>query len=180
MLETSLYESGVALNTKEEELKKSHTEYKQLLAIAASAVSYPDKHYIQATYVWDYLKNNIGLSDYVAAGIMGNIMVEVGGQTLDISKYSCGWSDNKEYYGICQWSKERKDRLFEDFGSSLEAQCKFLGVELFEIIPEDEEFYQWTDEKEVALYFAKNFERCGTRSYKLRQQCASKALEYFS
>jgi len=179
-LESTLYERDNQLEDSANKVEELKNKNKTLLKNSANNISYPDKTYIQSTYIWVYLTDTLGLSKYVAAGILGNIMVEVGGQSLDISRYSCGYSSNKEYYGICQWSKHRKDRLFKDFGYSLEAQLKFLSVEIFEEIPENTGFYELTDEKEVALYFAKNYERCNTRSYKLRQQCATKALEYFT
>ena len=133
--------------------------------------------YDQSRQVWNYLKS-LGLNDYVCAGILGNIMAEVGGQTLDISswpKYSTG-----SYYGICQWSGSRKSRLLNNFGSDLDAQLRFLGVELYEEIPSGSSFYTMQDEKEAALYFAKNFERCSSQYYSIRQTNATKALEYFT
>ncbi len=164
----------------EADLKAEQLKSQQLLKNAASSVTYPDKEYLQATYVWNYLKNEIGLNDYVAAGIMGNIMTEVGGQTLDISRYSCRESNGGTYYGMCQWAGPRKERLLNDFGRSLEDQCEFLHVELFEVIPENNSFYDLQDEQEAALYFAKKYERCATWSYSKRQVSATKALQYFT
>ena len=135
--------------------------------------------YSQATQVWNGLKA-LGLNDYVCAGIMGNIMAEVGGQTLDISRWSQYSSTSSGYYGICQWAGSRKQRLLNNFGTTLEAQIKFLGVELFEVIPKGNSFYNMQDEKEAALYFAKYYERCGSGSYSVRQSNATKALEYFT
>ena len=135
--------------------------------------------YSQATQVWNGLKA-LGLNDYVCAGIMGNIMAEVGGQTLDISRWSQYSSTSSGYYGICQWAGSRKQRLLNDFGTTLEAQIKFLGVELFEVIPKGNSFYNMQDEKEAALYFAKYYERCGSGSYGVRQTNATKALQYFT
>ena len=135
--------------------------------------------YSQATQVWNGLKA-LGLNDYVCAGIMGNIMAEVGGQTLDISRWSQYSSTTSGYYGICQWAGGRKQRLLNDFGTTLEAQIKFLGVELFEVIPKGNSFYNMQDEKEAALYFAKYYERCGSGSYSVRQTNATKALQYFT
>ena len=109
---------------------------------------------------------------------MGNIMAEVGGQTLDISRWP--QYSQKTYYGICQWAGNRKQRLLNDFGTTLEAQINFLGVELFEVIPKGDSFYNMQDEKQAALYFAKYYERCGSSSYSVRQQNATKALQYFS
>lgn len=161
-----------------EALKKENQELSKELA---NRTTYPDKEYRQSTYVWNHLKS-LGLNDYVCAGILGNIMAEVGGQTLDISKYSAVEvdGDSRSYFGICQWAGGRKDRLLKDFGNTLDAQCRFLGVELFEVIPKDNSFYSMQDEKEAALYFAKHYERCGSGSYNVRQRNATKALEYFT
>lgn len=179
-LNVTINEQQNRIEELEAELKKEKTENEKLLKNAACSVTYPDTEYLQATYVWNYLKNEIGLNDYVAAGIMGNIMVEVGGQTLDISKYSCRESNGGRYYGMCQWAGPRKERLLRDFGRSLEAQCKFLQVELFEVISKDNSFYNLTDEKEAALYFAQKYERCATWSYGRRQTSATTALQYFT
>ena len=136
-----------------------------------------DSNYAQATKVWNGLKA-LGLNDYVCAGIMGNIMAEVGGQTLDIS----GWPKYSKttYYGICQWAGGRKQRLLNNFGTTLEDQIRFLSVELFEVIPKGNSFYNMQDEKEAALYFAKYYERCSSKYYSVRQTNATKALAYFS
>jgi hypothetical protein len=133
--------------------------------------------YDQAHQVWNYLKG-LGLNDYVCAGIMGNIMAEVGGNTLDISLYSC--VDTGTYYGICQWGWGRRDRLLSEYGTSLDAQLKFLSVELNEIFPAGSSFYNMQDEQEAALYFAKYFERCASYTYDVRLWNASTALEYFT
>ena len=41
------------------------------------------EEYESATFIWRYFKDK-GYSDYAIAGILGNIMAEVGGQTLYI------------------------------------------------------------------------------------------------
>ena len=138
-----------------------------------------DGNYNQATQVWNGLKA-LGLNDYVCAGILGNIMAEVGGQTLDISRWVQYAANSTNYYGICQWSGSRKQRLLNDFGTTLEDQISFLSVELFEVIPKDNSFYNMQDEKQAALYFAKYYERCGSSSYSVRQSNATKALQYFT
>lgn len=155
-------------------LTKQNSELSKKLA---NNITYPDKEYVQATAVWNHLKS-LGLNDYVCAGIMGNIMAEVGGQTLDISKWS-QYSEN-HYYGICQWAGSRKDRLLKDYGRTLSDQLEFLSVELFEVIPKNNSFYSMQDEREAALYFAKKYERCGSGSYSVRQTNATKALKYFT
>ena len=137
----------------------------------------PDGDYSQARQVWNHL-TSMGLNKYVCAGIIGNIMAEVGGQTLDISRwptYSKG-----SYYGICQWGGSRRSRLLNSYGKSLNAQLSFLSVELYEVIPKSNSFYNMQNEKDAALYFAKYYERCSSKSYNVRQRNATKALEYFT
>ena len=177
---TQILELQKQVENLERDVQNKQSQIDKLSTDLANRIAYPDKEYVQATYVWNYLKNTLMLNDYVAAGIMGNIMTEVGGQTLDISKYSCRESNGGAYYGMCQWAGPRKERLLKDFGGTLEAQCKFLGVELFEIIPEGNSFYDLQDEQEAALYFAKYYERCATWSYAKRQSSATKALQYFT
>ena len=139
--------------------------------------------YPAATLIWRELKE-YGYNDYVCAGILGNIMAEVGGQTLNINyaKYS---SSSKGYYGICQWSKSYK----EVWNTSLEQQIKYLyktiiyefdtyGFKYKKHFDYDD-FYELTNEKEAALAFAKCYERCAKASYEQRQVNATKAYEYF-
>lgn len=172
MLTNALSESNSEIEhlTAENEKLKSNT-------VVVKQTKLQGGTYPEATYVHNYLRE-LGLNDYVVAGILGNIMAEVGGQTLDFSEWQ-KWSKST-YYGICQWSAGRRARLLNDFGSSLEAQCKFLGVELFEVIPQGSAFYSMTDEKEAALYFAKVYERCNSKYYAVRQSNATKALNYFA
>jgi uncharacterized coiled-coil protein SlyX len=181
--ENTITEQAKSISEKDIKIKNLETENKTLKNKASSTTTSSnttntgDNKYKQATQVWNSLKA-LGLNNYVCAGIMGNIMAEVGGQTLDISRwpqYSKG-----SHYGICQWGGSRKTRLLNDFGTTLEDQIRFLSVELFEEIPKGNSFYSMQDEKEAALYFAKHFERCGTGSYNVRKKNATKALEYFT
>ena len=162
--------------TAELEKKNKEAEAKKSTTVSTTKVV-SDNKYPQAQTVWNYLKN-AGLNDYVCAGIMGNIMAEVGGQTLDLSRWQV--YSQETYYGICQWSGSRRTRLLNSFGSTLEDQARFLCVELFEVIPKDKSFYSLQDEKKAALYFAKNYERCSSRYYSVRQSNATKALKYFT
>lgn len=171
--EKVLLEKDAQIQQLQEEIESLKTELRSKTTVSFVA----DGNYDQATKVWNGLKA-LGLNDYVCAGIMGNIMAEVGGQTLDISRWP--QYSQKTYYGIYQWAGSRKQRLLNDFGTTLEAQIKFLSVELFEVIPKGDSFYNMQDEKQAALYFAKYYERCGSSSYSVRQQNATKALQYFS
>lgn len=55
--------------------------------------------YPYAAQVWEFLKNDMELNDYVAAGILGNMMAECGGQTLALQPFIY----TKGYYGLCMW-----------------------------------------------------------------------------
>lgn len=139
-----------------------------LFITVEAASTYPN-----ASKIWAFLKEQ-GYNDYVCAGIMGNIMAEVGGQTLNIDPHL-----GNSYYGICQWGGGRKTRLLSSFGSSLEAQLSFLAVELPEVIPTNSSFYSIQNEQQAALYFAQYYERCSSSTYSIRQQNATKAYNYF-
>lgn len=137
--------------------------------------------YSAATQIWKELKS-FGYNDYVCAGIMGNIMAEVGGQTLDIH----WWKKGNGYYGICQWSKTYKQYVWD---TSLDQQINFLTSSIrYELDTygfkykknfDYTSFYNLTNEKEAALAFAKCYERCGKASYNQRQINATKAYNYF-
>lgn len=58
--------------------------------------------YDVAGQVYEYL-NAQDMSDIVIAGILGNMMTECGGQTLDLQWSIYGY-DGSYYYGLCQWS----------------------------------------------------------------------------
>lgn len=138
------------------------------------------EEYPTATYIWEYLKK-LGYDDEVCAGIMGNLMAEVGGQTLELN-----WqSDNGSYYGICQWSKTYSGV----WGASLEEQCQFLRDTIrYELDTYGyaykknfnyEKFLKLGSAEKAAKAFAVCYERCGSASYKVRQANAAEALKYF-
>ena len=139
------------------------------------------KEYPIATEIWCYLKD-YGYNDYVTAGIMGNIMAEVGGQTLNI--LPC--LGNKGFYGMCQWSLKYYPEVK---GLSLPEQCKVLTDSIKYQIDtygfcykkgfKYENFIEMTNEKDAALAFAKTYERCNSGSYYVRQKNATVAYNYF-
>lgn len=141
------------------------------------------KQYPVATEVWLYMKN-LGWSDAVCAGIMGNLMAEVGGQTLSLKPYLYG--ENGGYYGICQWSLYYYPSIG---GADLKTQCNFLKNTIQKEINtygykyasgmNFNKFLQSTSPQDVALCFAKSYERCASASYGVRQRNAQKAYEYF-
>ena len=142
---------------------------------ANKAAEYP-----VATQIWRYMKAQ-GWNDYVCAGIMGNIMAEVGGQTLNI-RYTLS---SGSYYGMCQWSRGYS----QVWGAGLETQCDFLRDTIkyeFDTYGNKYQkgfnfnsFLNMTDAQQAALAFAKSYERCGSGSYSVRQKNALKAYNYF-
>lgn len=135
--------------------------------------------YPEASYIWTYMKA-LGWSNEVCAGIMGNIMVECGGHSFELKPYI--YSPQGAFYGICQWHYDYYPLVQ---GADLEAQCNFLRdtiqkeFNMFGYITY-EEFLNLTDPQEVALCFAKTYERCGEGSYSARQDCAEEAYDYFT
>ena len=141
------------------------------------------EEYPAATTIWLYLKD-LGYNDYVCAGILGNMMIEVGGRTLDIQYWL--YSPDKGFYGMCQWSKSHYSEIH---GADLQAQCDFLASNIkFEIDTfgyvykrnfDYSAFLALENERDAALAFAQIYERCGTGTYSLRQNCAEVAYDYF-
>ena len=89
------------------------------------------------------------------------------------------------YYGICQWSKTYS----EVWGASLEEQCEYLEktiqyeLNTFGYAYEDgfdyEAFLELKNIEDVAIAFAKCYERCGSGSYNIREENAIAAYNYF-
>ena len=137
--------------------------------------------YPEATQVWRYMKS-LGWNDYVCAGIMGNIMAECAGQTLNLQVTISG----NGYYGMCQWNKAYREEVW---GADLQGQCDFLRDSIkYEIDTfgyaykkgfKFDTFLNMTNERDAALAFAKSYERCGSGSYGIRQNNATKAYNYF-
>ena len=155
--------------------------YNNLIAQQEEKWLEKEREYPYATYIWRYFKE-LGYSDAVCAGIMGNLMSEVGGSTLHI-KY---WATNSSgYYGMCQWSKSYSDI----WGKSLKEQCDYLAKTIkyeFDTFGyaykkgfNYEAFLSLTNEKDAALAFAKCYERCASGGYGRRQRNATKAYNYF-
>ena len=141
--------------------------------------------YPVATQVWRYMKEDLGWNDYVCAGVMGNMMAEVGGQTLNLQPYLYGHS-GANYYGLCQWSSRYYPSIQ---GADVDAQLDFLASTvkkeldtygyLFRSGLDYEAFCNLTDAEDAAMEFAKAYERCGSGSYGVRQRNAINAYKYF-
>ena len=140
-----------------------------------------EKEYPAATTIWRYFKD-LGYNDYVCAGIMGNLMAEVGGQTLDIQ----WWLKGNGYYGMCQWNQGYKSQVW---GADLQGQLDFLRdtikyeLDTFGFAYSKgfnyDQFLSLNSAEAAAKAFAKCYERCDSGSYSIRQKNAVVAYDYF-
>ena len=144
------------------------------------------EEYPVATQVWLYMKNELGFSDIVCAGIMGNMMAECGGcWTSDLD-----WDvSSSSGYGMIQWLGGRRSQLFSIYGNtpSVENQLDFMFDELYGT---DGVTKQVTDSQldkimnasnpeDCAYAFACYYERCGEGHRWVRRDYARRAYEYF-
>lgn len=141
-----------------------------------------DDHYY-AREIWEYLRYEMELNKYCAAGIMGNIMTECGGQTLDIQPYI---TNSSGHYGICQWNL----RYFPEVrGKSLHGQLEFLNSTIRWIMNDFgdryydgfnyNKFIEITDERIAAQAFAYAYEGSPKPCSQRRLNHATTALNYF-
>ncbi len=135
-----------------------------------------------ATQVWLYLKNEMGYSDHAAAGIIGNMMAECGGHTLELK----WWIYNpSKHYGLCQWSAKYYPQMQ---GASLEEQLAFMKESFADVIERYgylykkgftyNDFITMDNCGDAAIAFCKIYERPGGNQ-EYRRGLAQKAYEYF-
>ena len=139
--------------------------------------------YVYATEIWNYLRYEIGLNKWCAAGILGNMMTECGGQTLNIQPYI---TNSSGHYGICQWNL----RYFPEVrGKSLHGQLEFLNSTIRWIMNDFgdryydgfnyNKFIEITDERIAAQAFAYAYEGSPKPCSQRRLDHATTALNYF-
>lgn len=144
--------------------------------------SWRNEHYYAAR-TWEYLRQR-NFSQAAACGIIGNMMIETSGGTLDLKPNIYSKSGN--YFGLCQWSTTyysgAKDLPFEHqldyLLGTMPLEFKTFG-RLYKDNFNYEDFIILEDPALAALVFAKVYERCSPVSFELRQQAALKAFEYF-
>lgn len=129
-----------------------------------------------ASTIWSTFKS-WGWSDAVAAGVLGNIMAEVGGGTLSINPYLYG--EGHSYYGICQWSVYYFPGVA---GADLTGQLNFLHSTISGQMSGYgyDNFLSITDPSTAAYVFARYYERCASWSYSGRQRNAIAAYNSFA
>ena len=141
------------------------------------------REYPVATETWIHLTEVMGYSDYVAAGIMGNMMVECGGYTLNLE-----WdivNPSSGCYGICQWHPKYHAEVQ---GANLKSQLSYATISFPQILSRYassykanfsyQEFLQMTDVRAIAKAFCLIYERPGGYNTQ-RGECAVKAYNYF-
>lgn len=144
-------------------------------------VSAPSGEYATAREIWNYMKAQ-GWNDYVCAGIMGNMMAEVGGSTLNL--HPALYSPGGDFYGICQWSlyycPEVEGMLLYDqlnyLTNTIESQINmFSGMHGYTY----NSFLQIQNAQTAAYAFAVAYERCASSTYSIRENNAAVAYAYF-
>lgn len=160
-----------------------HANYYAQIIQEKYAVRYPSsalEQYPAATYIWGFMKDQ-GWSDIVCAGVMGNIMQETGGRTLDID-----YMHSNNYYGMCCWKKEYHPEVVD---ADLQGQCEYLLKTIVSCFNQDgflyEEGYTFQDFleaetiEEAAGAFMIVYERPGHTNPIKRTENGQKAYDYF-
>lgn len=133
------------------------------------------KRYPTASLVWELLRS-AGLSEPVTAGIIGNMMSECGGQTLDLQPYIYA----SGFYGLCMWSLVYFPQID---GQDVHGQ---IGVLMDTIKPNMEQagykydsFLALTDARQAARWFSYGYERPAVWAEE-RADNAEAALAFFT
>lgn len=138
-----------------------------------------------ATEIWLQMKS-YGWTDAACAGIMGNIMRETGGDTLEYITSNI-YNKSKSHYGLCQWAKRYYPQIqpTETWTPSTAEQIEFLRYTinnqktLHHSYGFTEEYLLTaTDYREVAKKFCDGYERPAENSTR-RENNAKKAWKYF-
>ena len=155
---------------------------------AAPSITLPTGEYPEAQLIWNTMIS-WGWTPETCAGIIGNMMAEIGGGTLNLSNWNsnggCG-------YGLIQWTGGRRSTLKGRYGSypTIEQQLIFMRDELFGINNTRQQVNSSVLNKimntngnespeSIAFCFASNYERCASRYRAKRQGYARIAYEYF-
>lgn len=127
-----------------------------------------------AGVVYEYLSER-DFSDVVIAGILGNMMAECGGQTLELLWYTYGGYGR--YYGLCQWSLYYNPNVNGcDILGQLDYLMSNLQCNMEQFGGSYEYFLSIEDPGEAAKYFCKYYERGSGRN--VRAKNARVALEW--
>ena len=127
-------------------------------------------------YIWQFLTNEMELSDEAAAGIFGNMMVECGSRSFNLQPYV--YSPGGYYYGLCQWGTTGHHSSVSGMG--LEEQLLYLQASISSEMGERNytRFCNASTPEEAANIFGQWYERC--REPYGRQNEARLAYERYS
>lgn len=147
----------------------------------------PDGEYPVATYIWNTLRS-WGWSAETCAGVIGNMMAEVGGGTLNLNWSSSGGCG----FGLIQWMNGRYNLIIARYGScpSIDQQLIYMRDELFgtndtrpQVSADILNVIMNSDGSQspesIALCFATYYERCAAQYRAMRQGYARAAYQYF-
>ena len=147
----------------------------------------PAGDYPTATEIWNTL-TSWGWSPETCAGIIGNMMAECGGQTLNLNWASNGGSG----FGLIQWMNGRYNLIMQLYGPlpSTQQQLAYMRDELFgsngikaqvsgDVLSVIMNYDGNQTPENIAMYFATYYERCASQYRAMRQGLARTAYEYF-
>lgn len=184
-LERPLYDA-TARNEMEQELERLNVVFDKTKYDIHCLELWEKKleEYPYAVKTWFYLKD-MGYSDVACAGIMGNLMAECGGHTLNLDPYLYDAATG-QYYGMFQWSKKWYP---EAHGMSFEEQLDYYKETTYPVFKTwgsnyadgftHDDFNRLESPRDAALAFAKIYERCADWTYERRQNFSEVAYEYF-
>ena len=143
------------------------------------------EEYPVATEIWLQMKS-YGWTDAACAGIMGNIMRETGGDTLQYIKSDI-YNSSQSHYGLCQWAKRYYPDIqpTDTWTPSTTEQVEYLRYTILNQKAlhhaygfTEEYLLTATDYREVAKKFCDGYERPAENSTR-RENNAEKAWNYF-
>ena len=142
-----------------------------------------EKEYYYAAKTWKYF-SNLGFSDAAICGIIGNMMVETSGGSLNLNPTI--YDASGSYYGLCQWSLYYRpqvagmsfERQLDYLASDMPSEFKTFGYKYYSGF-NYETFKNMTSPADAAVAFAKIYERCASGSYNQRISAANKVFNYF-
>ena len=109
-------------------------------------------------YIWQFLTDEMELSDEASAGIFGNMMVECGSRSFNLQPYV--YSPGGYYYGLCQWGTTGHHSSVSGVG--LEEQLLYLQASISSEMGEGNytRFCNASTPEEAANIFGQWYERC--------------------
>lgn len=130
--------------------------------------------YPVASLVWELLRQS-GLSEPVAAGILGNMMAECGGQSLDLQPYIYA----SGFYGLCMWSLTYFPQIDgQDVHGQIAVLLDTMPTNMEQAGYKYDSFLALTDARTAARWFSYGYERPAVWAEQ-RADNAEAALAYF-